>query len=131
MENNIELKNAKEAISYADELEELQSKNLKYIQELEKKLHQAELSADRSLKELNKMKEAKEIFEKEKVGTAQSLKIERENRKKLEHRYRFAVEQNKELETKLREQTERATALIASREQKVKKYRPTCKRHLI
>ena len=120
LENNIELKNAKEAISYADELEELQSKNVKYIQDLEKRLHQAELGAERSLKELNKMKEAQDIFEKEKVGTAQSLKIERENRKKLEHRYRFAIDQNKDLEKKLREQTERSTALIASREQKTK-----------
>ncbi len=38
LETKLELKNAKEAISYANELEDLQKNNLKYIDELETKL---------------------------------------------------------------------------------------------
>lgn len=118
LENNIEVKNAKEAIQYADELEELQEKNLKYVSELEARLQKAETDKERALKLMKDLKDRNNVLEKERITINQSIKLENENRKKLEHRYKFSVEQNRELEIKSKELVSKITSLNGSNAQK-------------
>jgi len=67
LETSIELKNAKEAISYANELEDLQQKNIKYTEDLEGK--NGKLIVD-----LERLKKSYHVTESEKRQVEQDLK---------------------------------------------------------
>lgn len=98
LEMRIEIKNAQEAIGYANELEDLQQNNLKYIEELETKFNK--MSSDYTIvKQTNK--ELLEKVETDRIALNNFEKMANTNNLNLnglKNKYKLAVEQLRELE---------------------------------
>jgi len=98
IEMKIELKNAKEAINYANELEDIQQNNLKYIEELELKLNTTS-SEYSKIKHSNK--ELLEKVESDRVKISDLEKLTEKNANNisnLKKKYATALDQLREYE---------------------------------
>jgi hypothetical protein len=98
LETKIELKNAQEAISYANELEEIQQNNLRYIEGLELKI-------EASSREYQKVKKYNEIcdqkirdYELKLSHTTNDLKTIKQKHSSIEQKYKISVNRIREFE---------------------------------
>lgn len=119
LENNIEIKNAKEAIDYANELEVVQQRNVNYIQELETKLSNTQNEADKLKKTKFKIEEQYGTLQTEFKMMSDLFKKEEQQNKNLHQKYQFVLNENKDLEQELSKKRDMINTLNSSGVQKV------------
>ena len=118
LESSIELKNAKEAIAYSVELEELQQTNLSYIQELETKTDHLNRDIDKLKKSYREVSDSNDLFATENKNLFEKIKNKEESLKNTNRQYQTALTQIKSLEKSLNALQEKYMSASNSGKQK-------------
>lgn len=118
LETKLELKSAKEAISYANELEDLQKNNLKYIDELETKVEKTTKDYESIKKTYLSQVEVVKKHEQELERINKNLQSTNSQKSELEKKHNLLISQYKDLDSLIKKLKDQLHSANLSSKQK-------------